>query len=369
MKTELYVFTVLCLNVFLAIYLEKHTKLKHLGAALLSILITAIVANIGLIPSASNPAKVYDGIFTYVAPASIFMLLLGVNIRELKAAGKPMLILFVIAAFGTCIGVSVADAMLGTEFGEFAKPIAGMITGTYTGGSINFNAVAIHYNMMEQGTLFASVIAVDNILTTVWMAATLLIPVLFKKNKPTPIATDDESKGQTFDVSTVSIYSLGLLVVLTAGGMVVADWVAQTTGIPSILILTTEALILAQFIPIDRWPESKIIGLFLVYLFLAVVGAYCELAALSMAGDLAITVLCYLSIVVGIHGVIIIAVGHLFKQDWYIVSIASQASIGGSSSALALAKSFGRNDLLLPAVLVGALGNALGTYLGFWMAA
>ena len=43
--------------------------------------------------------------------------------------------------------------------------------------------------------------------------------------------------------------------------------------------------------------------------------------------------------------------------------------IGGSTSALALARSLGRGDLALPGILVGALGNALGTYLGFLTAA
>ena len=50
-------------------------------------------------------------------------------------------------------------------------------------------------------------------------------------------------------------------------------------------------------------------------------------------------------------------------------AVASQANIGGSTSALALAKSLGRSDLMLPAILVGALGNAVGTYLGFLTAA
>jgi len=37
----------------------------------------------------------------------------------------------------------------------------------------------------------------------------------------------------------------------------------------------------------------------------------------------------------------------------------------GSSTAIALAESFNRKELILPAILVGSLGNALGTYLGF----
>jgi len=48
-----------------------------------------------------------------------------------------------------------------------------------------------------------------------------------------------------------------------------------------------------------------------------------------------------------------------------MVAIASQANIGGGTSAIALAESFERKELILPAILVGTLGNALGTYLGF----
>jgi len=64
----------------------------------------------------------------------------------------------------------------------------------------------------------------------------------------------------------------------------------------------------------------------------------------------------------------VFVVGLLFRQDWDVVAVASQANIGGSTSALALAKSLGRTDLLLPAILVGSLGNGVGTYLGFAVA-
>ena len=36
--------------------------------------------------------------------------------------------------------------------------------------------------------------------------------------------------------------------------------------------------------------------------------------------------------------------------------------------ALALAKSLGRGDLFLPAILVGSLGTGVGSYLGFLLA-
>ena len=74
------------------------------------------------------------------------------------------------------------------------------------------------------------------------------------------------------------------------------------------------------------------------------------------------------SILVVVHAGVIFGIGGLFKQDWDILSIASQANIGGSGSALALAKGLNRADLLLPGILVGALGNAIGTYCGLLIA-
>ena len=52
-----------------------------------------------------------------------------------------------------------------------------------------------------------------------------------------------------------------------------------------------------------------------------------------------------------------------------MLAIASQANIGGGTTAIALAETFYRKELILPAILVGTLGNALGTYLGFLVVA
>ncbi|MHC5065166.1 MAG: DUF819 family protein, partial [Planctomycetota bacterium] len=46
-------------------------------------------------------------------------------------------------------------------------------------------------------------------------------------------------------------------------------------------------------------------------------------------------------------------------------AVASQANVGGSTSALALARSLGRGEMVLPAILVGSLGTALGNFAGF----
>ncbi len=180
MQAPLAILAVLGLNIVISEWLNRHTVLRYLGTTLLVILLTAVVANLGIIPSATQGSELYDGIFHYVAPISIFFLLLGVNLGELKKAGLPMLLMFVIGSLCTAIGAVFAVWLVGggSALGESYRALAGMMTGTYTGGSDNFNAIAIEYNMMAEGNLYAGTVAVDNILTAIWMIATLLIPKL-----------------------------------------------------------------------------------------------------------------------------------------------------------------------------------------------
>jgi len=49
-------------------------------------------------------------------------------------------------------------------------------------------------------------------------------------------------------------------------------------------------------------------------------------------------------------------------------SIASNANIGGTATAAVCANRLGRPDLQLPGILAGAIGNAIGTYAGIFVA-
>jgi uncharacterized membrane protein len=123
--------------------------------------------------------------------------------------------------------------------------------------------------------------------------------------------------------------------------------------------------LLAQTTSVSKLKGSHNLGLYLVFLFLAVIGAYCELAAVIDLKDLGLTLLLFAGFSVVFHGVIIILVGGFIYRDWEMIAIVSQANVGGSTTAIALAESFNRKELIVPAILVGSLGNALGTYLGF----
>lgn len=371
-QNPLYILTVLCGLIFVSEWLTKNTFLKHISGSLLVIILGAILANFGFIPSASNASPVYDSIFTYVAPASIFYLLLGVNLKELRKAGLPMLITFVLGSVGTTLGVLLASQVIDYQavFGENYQAIAGMMTGTYTGGSANFNAVALHYDVVREGAVYTGIVVADNIVTAIWMLVTLSLPALMMKLRPHKELKmkNGGEVNQYAEREHVGPLRLGLMLFIGLAAMMVSDLLAEQTAIPSVLILTTIALILAQIKAVQDIPGAKMLGMFAVYLFLVVVGAFCEVTALVEVGEHAVSILLFTVTIVLVHGAFLLSMALMLKFDWSMVAIASQANIGGASTALALAKSFKRNDLLLPAILAGSLGTGLGTYLGFLIA-
>lgn len=363
-----YVLGILCLMV-LASYYAARTKLgKKLGMALLVILFTAVVANLNLIPSASDAIPLYDAIFSYIAPISLFYLLLDINLKSIKKAGGPIIILFLIGSISTFIGVLIAWAILSPEkiLGENAAVIAGMLTGTYTGGSVNFNAIAIEYDFQKQGILYAGTVAADNVVTTLWMIITLAIPLFMRKIwKDRQISTPSHEHDSE-DYKKIDGPTLAWLLVLGVFAYFVSDLLAQFfPKIPFMLIISTLGILAAQIPFIHNLKGTETLGLYLIYLFLAVVGAYCELGAVVALQEIGMTLFLFTGLVVLIHGLLTLLLGGLTFRDWDMIAIASQANIGGGTSALALAESFDRKELILPAILIGSLGNALGTYLGF----
>jgi len=379
MTDAMYVLGFLSGIVVVSEWLVRNSFFKHIGTATMVILVTAVFANIGILPAGSSEAKpvpAYDFIFSTIAPLAIFLLLLPVSLKDIKKAGFPMIGMFLVGSIATTIGVFTGMWIVnGPEtIGPLYNAIGGMFVGTYTGGSVNFNAVALHYDVVRNGVLYGGSVVVDNILTMIWIVATLAIPRLFARVWPVRHSTVRQDIGEAtlgIEVDTETIHPMDIGMILGLGFLAV--WVSDQLAIlfapvPSIIILTIIALILAQIPSVSRIAGIRVIGMFAVYIFLSVIGAFADIGALAGLGSLGITLLVFTSVTVLVHGLITYGVALMLRIDPVIASLASQANIGGGTSALALARSLGREDLVLPSVLVGSLGNAIGTFLGFWMA-
>lgn len=375
-EDPLAVVVLLTVVVWASLKLEERSALvRSLGAALLGILLGMLLSNTGVIPGLS-PA--YDFLQSTGVSIGIVLILLGVDVRSVLDAGPTMLVAFFLGAFGTTVGAMVAGFVLAPEIGGETWKLAGQFTGTYIGGGMNFAALGQAF--ATSGNLFTAAIAADVVITAVWMAACLSVPVLLGRGRGPGWQASSGSETEPSEPMVMTLerrlYSSGAPITLGDAAALAAIalgavLLSRVLGgllpvIPQVLWLTTLALAAGQVKPVQRLAGSAMLGNYLVLLFLASNGAQSVLANIIRVGP---AVFYFACLTVGIHGLLLFGLGRLFRIDLGTLAVASQANIGGAASAMAMASARGYTDRLLPGVAVGLLGYAIGNYVGFVVAA
>ena len=368
-----HIFLVLAAVVFVAIQLEKRFALvRSLSAALTGILLGMLLSNIGVLPGES---PTYDFLMGPGVNLGIALILLSVDLRSILQAGPKMLAAFGIGAAGTAAGAIVGGLMLSGLVGPETWKLAGQFTGTYTGGGANFAALGRAFD--TSATMFSAATAADVIVTAVWMAACLAVPVMLGRPKqeqgPEIAGPSSTDKPLTLEhtlndsVRPISLSDTAALVTLAVGAVWAAGQLAESVPIlHEVLWLTTIVLILAQVPAVKSLTGAALFGNYLILLFLASNGARSVVATLVAQGP---PIFYYAVITVAFHGVLIFGIGRLARLDLPTLVVASQANVGGAASAIAIAGARGYSDRLLPGVAVGLLGYAIGNYFGFVVAA
>ncbi len=346
---------------------------RTVGATMLVIVFGAVISNLGLVPFQS---PVYTAISGPVTSLAIVWLLFAVDVRDLKDAGPSMLAAFAIAALATAAGAVVASLVFAGSFGGAVWKLAGVMTGTYAGGSLNF--VAVGRELAFPPALFSAATASDAVMTSVWFAATLMLPVWLRNRFPAPKHDHHASRadhGGDVDpmadhpfFSKAPLRVLDVSILLALGFLLV--WAAEAVGalapgIPSVLWLTTFALALGHTPWVRRLHGAMHLGSLGLHFFLATIGIASRISEIVRVGP---EVFWYTALVVAVHGVLTYGGARLARLDVETTSVASQAAVGGPSSALALAVGRDWKALVLPGVVVGLLGYAVGNYLGLGVA-
>ncbi|KUO74345.1 MAG: hypothetical protein APF77_16465, partial [Clostridia bacterium BRH_c25] len=379
--------TILIAWAAISIYLEqKFTWASKISGAIIGLLGALVLANLKIIPT---DAPVYDAVWGYIVPLAVPLLLFKADLRRIwKESGRTFLA-FNISAVGTVLGAFIAALLLGNMVPEVGKA-TGMMTGSYIGGGINFVAMADAFKA-SQNTVNALIVA-DNLNMAFYFMVLMMIPALgfFKKHFGHPyedmvesqsaVAADGESSNKAAsywgrkEISLLDIaMALGATFVIVTVATKFAGWVGGSSA-PGIikavlgqkyLIITTLTVILATAFPklLGEIRGAQEIGTFMIYIFFVVIGAPADLKMIIMNSPL-LFVFCAVTVIINM--LVTFGVGKVLKFNVEELCVASNANIGGPTTAAAMAIAKGWTDLVLPAMLVGVWGYVVGGYLGLF---
>ena len=370
------IFAVLIFAVAVGILGDQNRWFGKVSGVLVTIAIAAAAASLDIIPSASDPnltVPAYDLVFNYFIPLSIPLLLFDVHLKKILQKSGRLLAVFLIGSFGVSLGGIIAFFLI--SFGPETYKVAAAFIGTYTGGSVNFMAVSASFDFLDS-SLFPTVITIDNVFTNLFFMLLFLLPALgwlagifehtassseqMGEHEPEENGVSQLDMDQIIIPLLISFVIFGTSITLSS----FLQKLLQTEMTLDILIITILITILANSIPkwMSRYASSAfMMGMSMMYVFLAVIGASCDVMTLLQTSG---SMVLFVTIILSVHLVVILIGGKLLGVPLEEILIASAANAGGPAISAPMAVNFGKHHLVTPAILVGIMGYLIGTFLG-----
>ncbi|HEY3371860.1 MAG TPA: DUF819 family protein [Prolixibacteraceae bacterium] len=374
-ESHLVLFAVIVAAAALGIWSEHKKWLGQVSGILVTMIVMSVLSMSGVVPVASNPklkVDVYELIFSYFIPLSIPMMLMGSNITRIIREGGKLLVAFLIGALGVVLGSFLAFYII--DLGADSGNVAGVISATLIGGSMNFIATGEIMNFSTH-PLFSATIAVDNFAANAYILMLFAVPSMtflarfFVKPKLENQDLAERDPNELTYPMTMERMAISVLIaaLIAAAGSLISDLIQKvyaTRMSTSILIITVLAVLMANLFPkrLKKLEDTAFaIGLWMMYVFLAAIGASTNLGDMLHVGP---AVLGFYLIIMFFHFIFLVSLSKLFKFDVYEVIISSAANIMGPSVAAPMAASLGQKKLITPGILVGILGYVIGTFIG-----
>ena len=340
----------------------------------------------------SFPLKSWGADMTLAADFSSILVLIGMplilfsaDLPALKKLARPMFISFMMCTVAVII---VAIAAFFIFKGSVSDPqnISGMLVGTYTGGTPNMIAIGHGLGASTEQILLLQ--TSDMIGGGIYFFLLLSIfPRLMKKILPEYNFTGSSSMeeasqyAEAFSGKKQSVKPLKAFLVRVGLVSISVVCVAVALGIclllPSkfgntglaklgeytaliMLIVTTSGILLSFVKKIRTAPGSYSSGQYFLLMFSVAMGLCFDISAIS--GTL--MMLCILLVIQFGTVLVHIILAKLGKIDYHTMIITSTAGVFGPAFIIPVAKALKNDEIILPGILCGILGYAIGNYLG-----
>ncbi len=362
---------ILILSATFGIWAEQYTKWGNkLSAVVISILITFLLSNLYIIPT---KAPTYGVVWSYLVPLAVPLLLFKANIRRIIREAGPTLVAFGIGSVGTIVGTYIAFKTI--PLGEEGWKLAGIFCSTYIGGSMNYVATSEALHLHSSDLLTAGV-AADNLVMTIYFLILFALPGVgfLKKHYKNVHQQNVENIQETDDFEengneNPNLLNMGKALSIGLLAAAVSFYLQHLIGIQgsAILIITLLVVAVATLFPgqMNAIKGADQIGTFLMQIFFAAIGASANILVVLKVGPI---LFLFAGLILFVHLIFILIFGRFFNLDLAEIVIASNANMGGPTTAAAMAVGRRWKSLVIPAILCGTLGYAIATFIGVGMA-
>ena len=355
--------------------------LGRIGPVLLLYLTGILIGNAGL-PQGPMSA-VQTLLSNATVPLAIPLMLFGCHLRQ--SISRAQLLALLSGLLAVVLTVAAGYLLFGRRIGEGAG-IGGMLTGVYTGGTVNLAALKAMLGVRE--STYVLINSYDMLVSFLYLAFLLGIGIrLFRRILPTPPQTPFAPGGEqecpaaspsgAGTASCREIFSreglksagrsvgLTLLVCAVSGGA--ALLLPEGAFMPGfILLLTTLGIAGSFFRPVRDLQYSYDIGMYLIYIFCIAVASMADFSSFDFAGGIWLPA--YIAFVVFGSLLLQLLFALILRIDADTVIVSSVAFINSPPFVPMIAAAMKNRNVLAGGLAIGVVGYAVGNYLGFIIA-
>ena len=355
---------------------KKVPFLGKIGPVLLLYILGVIIGNIGIRPEGMG--TIQEILSSAMVPLAIPMMLFGCTFRfkETKQQLKALLT----GTAAVVIAVIAGYLIFGKNIEEGTK-IGGMLTGVYTGGTINLAALKTMLGVKNETYILLN--SYDMLVSFLYLTFLLTIGIkLFRKFLPFNSNVVENTDGQNMEMPQESegnyrqmftrdgmknvgkVLGITILICAISGGTALI-FPESAFMVVFILMLTTLGIACSFIRPVHNLKHSYDLGMYFIYIFCIVVASMADLTSLDLAGGL--NLMGYLLFAVFGSLAIQAILARIFKIDADTMIIASVTFINSPPFVPMMVAAMKNKSVLVTGLTLGIIGYAVGNYLGYLM--
>lgn len=355
---------------------RKVTILGKIGPVLLLYILGLILGNVW--KPAGLPG-IQDVLSSAMVPLAIPLMLFGCTFR--RSETRSQLLALVSGILAVCLAVVAGYFIFGKNIPDGHK-IGGMLTGVYTGGTINLAALKSMLGVSEETYILLN--SYDMIISFLFLIFLMSCGIrLFRKILP--VETFEAATGKEMEEIQKEIdkagenpykglftksglkdagFLLGLTLVIVGISAGLALLAGDSAFMVVLILMLTTLGIAASFIPSVKTKRYGYdIGMYFIYIFCIVVASMADISKLDLASGA--SMLGYLTLVIFGSLILQVIFARILKIDSDTMVISSVAFICSPPFVPMMAAAMKNRRVLVAGLSIGIIGYAAGNYLGF----